>query len=68
MALPADVRTRHGIEMGTRLVLVEAEGGLVLLTRQQLRDRVRRELSGMHLVGVLLDERRAAGESEDVVA
>lgn len=68
MVLPADVRTRHGIETGTRLVLVETDGGLVPLTREQLRDRVRRELSGTHLVEALLDGRRAAADSEDVVA
>jgi hypothetical protein len=48
------------------MVLVETDGGLVLLTRSQLRARVKAELAGLDLVGQLLDERRAAAASEDL--
>jgi len=46
-------------------VLLETPSGLVLLTRQQLRDRVRAELAGLDLVSELLAERRAAASVED---
>lgn len=67
MVLPAEVRARHGIESGTRLVLVEAEGGLVLFTREQLRDRIRAQLAGENLVDELIAERREAAVREDSV-
>mgnify|MGYP001822251665 FL=1 len=47
------------------LVLLETSGGLVLLTREQLRARVRDELEGLDLVGELLADRRRAAEEED---
>jgi AbrB family looped-hinge helix DNA binding protein len=65
IVIPADVRDRAGLAPGTPLVLLEAPDGLVLLTREQLRDRVRDELSGLDLVGDLLDERRRASRVED---
>lgn len=65
VVVPADVRERAGLSAGTPLVLLEAEGGLVLLTRDQLRDRVRDELAGTDLVADLLDERRRSAAEED---
>jgi bifunctional DNA-binding transcriptional regulator/antitoxin component of YhaV-PrlF toxin-antitoxin module len=63
--VPADVRERAGLEPGTPLVLLESPGGLVLLTRQQLRTPVPDELAGLDLVSELLLERRAAAADED---
>ena len=40
LVVPADVRERLGLTPGTPLVLLEAPDGLVLLTREQLLDRV----------------------------
>ena len=65
IVVPADVRDRAGLTAGMRLVLLETPGGLVLLTRDQLRQRVQRELAGLDLVGDLLADRRRAAESED---
>lgn len=65
LVVPADVRERLGLTAGTVLVLVETPDGLVLLTRQQLRERVRQELHGTHLVASLLADRRAAAQHED---
>jgi hypothetical protein len=45
--------------------MLETDGGLVLLTREQLRERVRADLAGLDLVGELLAERRAEAMSED---
>jgi hypothetical protein len=48
------------------LILLETPDGMVLLTREQLRERVRRDLSGPDLVGDLLADRRAAAAADDV--
>lgn len=63
--MPAEVRERAGLTEGTPLILLETPNGLVLLTREQLRDRVRQELEGVDLVAELTAERRAAAERED---
>lgn len=63
--VPAEVRARAGLAEGTPMVLVESPGVLLLLTREQLLDRVRDDLDGLDLVGELLAERRRAAELED---
>ncbi len=45
--------------------MLEAPDGLVLLTRAQLRDRIRRDLQGLDLVTELLDSRRRDSATED---
>jgi AbrB family looped-hinge helix DNA binding protein len=65
LVVPADVRARAGLDEGTTLILLESPGGLVLLTRSQLRERVRAELAGLDLVADLLADRRLAAEQED---
>ena len=51
---------------GTKLVLTDTGDGLLLLTRDHLRDLVRADLAGADLVGRLLAERRAAAVAEQV--
>ena len=63
--MPVEVRDRAGLQEGTQLVLLEAPDGLVLLTRDQLRARVRRQLADLDLVDQLLAERRRAAADED---
>lgn len=63
--MPSEVRERAGLSEGTPLVLLETPGGLVLMTREQLRDRVRAELDGLDLVSDLLADRRRASATED---
>lgn len=65
VVVPAEVRARAGIDEGTVLVLLETPTGLVLLTREQLRQRVRDDLAGADLVTELLAERRANAAAED---
>ena len=65
IVVPAEVRERAGLAAGTPLVLLESSDGLILLTREQLRARVREDLSGLDLVGRLLADRRRAAERED---
>lgn len=65
MVLPAAIRERAAITEGTVLAVLETPGGVVLLTRNQLRDRVRADLAGTDLVADLLAERRANAAAED---
>lgn len=65
--IPAAVRDRAGLASGTVLCLFETPGGLVLLKRDQLRDRVRADLAGLDLVSELLAERGVAADAEDAV-
>jgi hypothetical protein len=60
------VRRRAGLDEGTPLILLETAGGLVLLTRDQVRARVRDELAGTDLVAQLLAERRRDAAVEDL--
>ena len=65
VVLPADLRERAGLKSGTTLTLFDSPAGMVLMTREQLLERVREDLSGLDLVGELLRERRVAAELED---
>lgn len=65
LVVPAEVRDRAGLAEGTSLILLETPTGIVLLTREQLRARVRDELAGLDLVTDLLADRRAAAAAED---
>jgi AbrB family looped-hinge helix DNA binding protein len=65
IVVPAEVRQRAGLSEGTPLVLIETPDGLILLTRDQIKARVRADLSGLDLVEELLAERRAQADAED---
>ena len=65
IVVPAAARERAGLSAGTPLVVVESSEGLILLTREQLRARIRDELSSADLVGQLLADRRRASVRED---
>jgi len=45
--------------------MLDTAGGIVLMTRAQLRSRVRDELAGLDLVDELLRDRSASAEAED---
>jgi AbrB family looped-hinge helix DNA binding protein len=66
LVIPVEVRNRARLSEGTALILLETPAGLVLLTRGQLRDRVRADLDGLDLVGDLIAERRQNAADEDV--
>jgi AbrB family looped-hinge helix DNA binding protein len=65
LVIPADLRERAGLAEGTALILLETPGGLVLLTRPQLQELVRADLTGLDLVSELLAERRISATTED---
>ena len=64
--VPAGIRARSELSEGTPLVLLDTPGGIVLMTRAQLRARVRNELAGLELIDELLRDRRAATDAEDI--
>lgn len=65
LVVPAEVREHAGLTPGTELILLDMSEGLVLLTREQLKQRVRAELSGVDLVARLLADRRSDAGRED---
>lgn len=65
LVVPAEVRERRGLTEGMPLILFEAAGGLVLMTREQLKDRVRADLAGHDLVADLLADRRRDAARDD---
>ncbi len=65
LVIPAELRERAGLDEGSALLLLEAADGVVLLTREQLKRRVRADLAGTDLVAELLADRRAAAAEED---
>ncbi len=65
LVVPAELRARAGLDTGQPLVLVESANGIVLLTREQLKARVRDDLAGLDLVGDLLAERRRSAAAEE---
>jgi AbrB family looped-hinge helix DNA binding protein len=65
LVVPAELRARANLSEGTPLVLVETPDGVVLLTRDQMRDRVRAGLAGSSLVADLLENRRREAAAEE---
>ncbi len=66
LVVPVELRERAGLHDGRPVVFVETPHGLLLLTREQLRDLVRAGLEGKDLVTQLLADRRTAAAAEDV--
>lgn len=65
LVVPAELRSRQQWEQGVPLLMIETEDGVILLTRQQAKTLVRRQLAGSDLVDSLLVERRASARAED---
>lgn len=65
LVVPAALRERAGLVEGRPLILFETPTGIVLLTREQLKDLVRADLGGLDLVGDLLAARRRDAAAED---
>ena len=66
LVIPANLRERAGLVEGRPVVLLDTPKGIVLLTREQLKELVRTELSGLDLVSELLSERQRDAAAEDV--
>lgn len=59
LVVPADLRERLDLHAGKAMMLVETPSGLLLATRDQVKQVVRRQLQGDSLVEALLADRRA---------
>ena len=66
LVIPAGLRERAGLVEGRPVVLLDTPKGIVLLTREQLKELVSADLSGLDLVADLLSERRRDAAAEDV--
>lgn len=70
MTIPVQVRRAAGIEAGVPLVVYVEDGRVVIETRDQLADRIRRDVAatwtgGGSVVDELITERRAEAVREE---
>lgn len=70
VTIPAQVRRAAGIEAGVSLVAYVEDGRVVMETREQLADRIRRDVAAAwvgegSVVDELIAERRADAARED---
>jgi bifunctional DNA-binding transcriptional regulator/antitoxin component of YhaV-PrlF toxin-antitoxin module len=65
LVVPIELREHAGLVEGRQLVMLETSGGVVLLTREQMKKRVRADLAGLDLVAELLAERRQQAAQDD---
>ncbi len=63
--MPAELRAKLHWDLGTPLLFIEADNGVVLATREQAKAILRRQLAGADLAESLIAERRAAARDED---
>lgn len=66
LVVPSALRERLHLEAGTPLVMIETERGVILATREQLKNLVRSQLQSLDLVGELLADRRRQAAADDV--
>jgi hypothetical protein len=52
------------LDEGTPLVMIDTDDGMVVLTREQLKLRIREHLHGTGLVDALLRDRRAEAAAD----
>lgn len=64
LVVPSELRERHGLHPGTALVIVDSPEGVLIMSRQEARAFLRRDLQGVSLVDELLAERRREAAAE----
>lgn len=64
VVIPVELREKMNLHTGSPLLFVETPDGVILATRSQVRELVRRRLKGPSLVEELLAERRAQASIE----
>lgn len=65
LVVPSELRSRQHWEQGVPLLMIETDNGVIVVTREQAKTIVRRQLAGSGLVDALLAERRAAARAEE---
>lgn len=68
LVVPAELRERLNLTPGSPMLMVETPQGIVLATREQVRELVRERLAGPSLVDELLAERRREAAGDDAGA
>ena len=66
LVIPAELRERLQLKAGSPLVLLDTPAGVVLATRDQLKQLARTQLRGLNLVDELLADRRRLAAAEDM--
>ena len=66
LVVPAELRNRQGWRQGDPLLFMETPDGVVLMTREQAKVLIRRQLAGRSLVEELMAERRVVAAREDL--
>jgi len=65
LVIPAELRSQIGLTEGMPIVLIATPGGVLLVSRDQLKSLVRADLAGFDLVGELIADRRRQAAAED---
>ena len=65
LVIPAELRAKAGLAEGTPVVLIDTPGGVVLVSREQLKSLVRADLDGIDLLSELLADRRRQRTPKD---
>lgn len=65
LVVPAELRERLNLRPGSPMLMVETPQGIILATREQVRQLVQERLAGPSLVGELLAERRREATGDD---
>ena len=65
LVVPAELRDRLHWTTGSPLLLIETPHGVIMATRDQVKQLVREGLQGLDLVEELLADRRKAAAAED---
>ena len=63
LVIPSEIRQRHGMSWGTRIVLAESDDGLVLTTVNELLQKVRDDYAGLRLADDLIADRRREADN-----
>jgi len=66
IVVPAELRERAGLAEGSTLTLVDTGSGVLMLTRDELKELVRKDLTCADLVGELLRDRRREADADRV--
>jgi AbrB family looped-hinge helix DNA binding protein len=65
LVIPAELRAQADLSEGAAVVLIATPGGVLLVSREQLKALVREDLAGPDLVAELLADRRRRAAAED---
>ncbi len=66
LVVPAEVREHRGWQEGAPLIGIETDSGFVLVSRDDARRILRKQLAGHDLVAELIGDRRAEAMSDVV--